>query len=86
MEGLFAGFVLPMQNEFPRFGAGLRSEICRLAPWIVWDSLAITAYFTDGNQVAPLTREHPRRRYTPVDYHGTLGLVVGFAKFAVCVP
>ena len=22
----------------------------------------------DGNQVAPLTREHPRRRYTPVDY------------------
>ena len=23
---------------------------------------------TDGNQVAPLTREHPRRRYTPVDY------------------
>ena len=22
---------------------------------------------TDGNQVAPLTREHPRRRYTPVD-------------------
>ena len=21
----------------------------------------------DGNQVAPLTREHPRRRYTPVD-------------------
>jgi hypothetical protein len=24
----------------------------------------------DGNQVAPLTREHPRRRYTPVDYPG----------------
>jgi hypothetical protein len=22
----------------------------------------------DGNQVAPLTREHPRRRYTPVNY------------------
>ena len=26
---------------------------------------------TDGNQVAPLTREHPRRRYTPVDYPWT---------------
>ena len=25
---------------------------------------------TDGNQVAPLTREHPRRRYTPVDIPG----------------
>ena len=24
--------------------------------------------YNDGNQVAPLTREHPRRRYTPVDY------------------
>ena len=28
--------------------------------------LANNAY-KDGNQVAPLTREHPRRRYTPVD-------------------
>ena len=30
--------------------------------------LASNAYINDGNQVAPLTREHPRRRYTPVDY------------------
>ena len=66
---LFAGFAKPMQAEFPRFG-GLRSEICRLAPCIVVHSLTTTAYYncTDGNQVAPLTREHPRRRYTPVDF------------------
>ena len=58
-----------MQAEFPRFG-GLRSEICRLAPCIMVHYLAITGLLriTDGNQVAPLTREHPRRRYTPVDY------------------
>jgi hypothetical protein len=47
----------------------LRSEICRyLAPWIIWDCLATLERTRDGNQVAPLTREHPRRRYTPVDY------------------
>ena len=67
--GLFAGFVLPLQAEFPRIGGLVRPEICRLAPCIMVHYLAITAFYSDGNQVAPLTREHPRRRlYTPVDY------------------
>jgi hypothetical protein len=65
---LFAGFAKPMQAEFPRFG-GLRSDICRLAPCIYLSRCIISLLprTTDGNQVAPLTREHPRRRYTPVD-------------------
>ena len=29
--------------------------------------ISLLLRITDGNQVAPLTREHPRRRYTPVD-------------------
>jgi hypothetical protein len=39
---MFAGFALPMQIEFPRFG-GLRSEICRLAPCIMVHYLANNA-------------------------------------------
>ena len=30
--------------------------------------VSLLTRINDGNQVAPLTREHPRRRYTPVDY------------------
>ena len=63
---LFVGYTLPMQTEFPRFG-GLRSEIYRLAPCMLWCIISLLTRINDGNQVAPLTREHPRRRYTPVD-------------------
>jgi hypothetical protein len=37
----------------------------------LWCIISLLLRITDGNQVAPgvapLTREHPRRRYTPVD-------------------
>ena len=33
----------------------------------LWCMISLIMRNNDGNQVAPLTREHPRRRYTPVD-------------------
>jgi len=34
----------------------------------LWCIISLIMRNNDGNQVAPPTREHPRRRYTPVDY------------------
>ena len=62
----------------------LRASLCRCKPnfrgsgvyvprsvdWhpALWCMISLIMRNNDGNQVAPLTREHPRRRYTPVDY------------------
>ena len=62
----------------------LRASLCRCKPnfrgsgvyvprsvdWhpALWCIISLIMRNNDGNQVAPLTREHPRRRYTPVDY------------------
>ena len=58
----------------------LRASFCRCKPnfrgtgvyvprSVDWhrDIISLLMRINDGNQVAPLKREHPRRRYTPVD-------------------
>ena len=49
---------------------GLGVYVPRSVDWhpALWCIISLIPRNTDGNQVAPLTREHPRRRYTPVDY------------------
>ena len=63
------GAGLGEQAEFPRFG-GLPIGVYdpRSVDWHRASRCIISLLqrITDGNQVAPLTREHPRRRYTPV--------------------
>jgi hypothetical protein len=65
----------------------LRASLCRCRPnfrgsgvyvprsvdWnpALWCIISLLTRTNEGNQVAPLTREHPRRRYTPVDYPWT---------------
>ena len=51
---------------------GLGVYVPRSVDWhpALWCMISLLQRITDGNQVAPLTREHPRRRYTPVDYPG----------------
>ena len=69
----------------------LRAQLCRCKPnfrglgvyvprsvdWhpALWCIISLLPRTTDGNQVAPLTREHPRRRYTPVDYPWPVNLM-----------
>jgi len=49
---------------------GLGVYVPRSVDWhpALWCIISLLTRTNDGNQVAPLTREHPRRRYTPVDY------------------
>ncbi len=69
---------------------GLGVYVPRSVDWhpALWCIISLLTRINDGNQVAPLTREHPRRRYTPVDYpcerahdihttHATTGARVG---------
>jgi hypothetical protein len=48
----------------------IRVYVPRSVDWhpALWCIISLLTRINDGNQVAPLTREHPRRRYTPVDY------------------
>ena len=55
-----------------RMTAARGGYVPRSVDWhpALWCIISLIQRNTDGNQVAPLTREHPRRRYTPVDYPG----------------
>jgi hypothetical protein len=66
MEMLFAAFANRCKPNFR--GSGV--YVPRSVDWhpACWCIISLIMRNNDGNQVAPLTREHPRRRYTPVDY------------------
>ena len=77
-------------NRISAFRGSTCSEICRLAPCITCmvHYLATNAYRSrtnEGNQVAPLTREHPRRRYTPVDYPCIRGNRIPESRYCTCI-
>jgi hypothetical protein len=72
LERLFAGFVLLIQKGSLRDrGSTFRRSVDCLVAIGTLDHvprgiISLLLRIKDGNQVAPLTREHPRRRYTPV--------------------
>ena len=76
-----------MQAEFPRLG-GLRPEICRLSIGTLHYG-ALSRYYSVLQMVIKLpraqTREHPRRRYTPVDSQGQQCWWVWMVVRFVCV-